>query len=119
VWRYSRHPNYLGEASFWWGLFFIGLGADEPGKWWWTGVGALAITAMLLFASIPMMEKRQLERRPETYAAYKARVPSPLLFWPRNEAAENTQEATRILGKGIRQTSSMRPSRTASATDHS
>lgn len=88
VWRYSRHPNYLGEALFWWGLYIFGIGADEPQRWWWTGVGALLITVMLLFASIPMMEKRQLERRPEAYAAYCRRVPSSFVFWFRRKTAK-------------------------------
>ncbi len=75
LWARMRHPNYLGENLFWWGLWLFGLAAD-PG-WWWTGVGALAITVMFLTASIPMIDRRMLERRPD-YADYKARVPSLL-----------------------------------------
>ncbi|MCU0270815.1 MAG: DUF1295 domain-containing protein [Acidimicrobiales bacterium] len=72
LWSRSRHPNYLGELSFWWGLWLFGLAAD-PG-WWWTVVGALGMTAMFLFASIPMMDRRSAERRPG-WDAYAARTP--------------------------------------------
>jgi steroid 5-alpha reductase family enzyme len=33
LWNYSRHPNYLGEVMFWWGLYIFALSAD-PGYWW-------------------------------------------------------------------------------------
>jgi steroid 5-alpha reductase family enzyme len=75
VWSRCRHPNYLGELSFWWGLWIFALAAD-PG-WWWTVVGPLAMTAMFVFASIPMMDRRSLERRPG-YEEYMDRVPAML-----------------------------------------
>ena len=71
LWGWSRHPNYLGEMGFWWGLWLFALAADPA--WWWTVVGPIAMTGMFLAASIPMMEKRSLERRP-AYAAYAAEV---------------------------------------------
>ena len=73
LWALSRHPNYLGEMGFWWGLWLFGLAAD-PG-WWWTVVGPLSITLMFRFASLPMIETRMLERRPERFAAYQQRTP--------------------------------------------
>ena len=63
LWRLSRHPNYFGEVSFWWSLWLAGIAADAGS--WWTIIGALAITAMIRGASIPMMEERSLERRPD------------------------------------------------------
>jgi steroid 5-alpha reductase family enzyme len=80
IWSASRHPNYLGEISFWWGLYFFALSAN-PGKWW-VIIGPVAITCMFLFASIPMIEKRLMERRRD-YAEYKKRVPMllPFRFW--------------------------------------
>ena len=62
LWAYSRHPNYFGEISFWWGLFLFGLAADA--SWWWTGVGAVAMTLLFHFASVPMLDARSVERRP-------------------------------------------------------
>lgn len=78
VWAWSRHPNYFGEMSFWWGIYLFGLAAD-PG-WWWSGIGALAITVMFFFASVPMIDKRMLARRP-AYAERLARV-SAVIPWP-------------------------------------
>jgi steroid 5-alpha reductase family enzyme len=77
LWAFSRHPNYLGEVSFWWGLFFFGLAAKT--SYWWTIVGPIAITLLFVFISIPMMEKRQLARRPG-YAVHQQKV-SPLIPW--------------------------------------
>jgi steroid 5-alpha reductase family enzyme len=71
LWAWSRHPNYLGEITFWTGLWVFAL-ASNP-SWWWTVIGPLLIIAMFEGASIPMMESRSLERRP-SYADYQARV---------------------------------------------
>ena len=64
LWRWSRHPNYFGEFGFWVALALFGVAA-APADAWWLFAGALAMLAMLLGASIPMMEKRSLERRPD------------------------------------------------------
>ena len=62
LWRYSRHPNYLGEILVWWSFFRFGWAADPA--WAQLAVLApLAITAMFLFVSIPLIEKRSLDRR--------------------------------------------------------
>ncbi len=71
LWSWSRHPNYLGEMGFWWGLWLFALAADPA--WWWTVIGPIAISAMFMAASIPMMEKRSLANR-SAYAAYAAEV---------------------------------------------
>lgn len=80
LWAWSRHPNYFGELGFWFGLFLFGLAA-YPGGWYWLGVGVVLMTLMFIFASIPMMEKRSLERRP----AYQDIIDSVsmLVPWPR------------------------------------
>lgn len=72
LWSRCRHPNYLGEMLWWWGLFLFALAAD-PGSWW-TGIGALAMTVMFLTASIPFAEKRSQERRPG-WSEYCQRTP--------------------------------------------
>lgn len=61
LWGYSRHPNYFGETSFWWGIFLFGLAARPD--YWWTIIGPLGMTLLFHFISIPMIEKRMLKRR--------------------------------------------------------
>ena len=69
VWKYSRHPNYLGEILMWWG---IGLAAVcvSPAEAWWLLLGALANTCLFLFVSIPLADGRQA--RKEGFAEYRA-----------------------------------------------
>ena len=71
MWSWSRHPNYFGELCFWWALWLFALAA-APG-WWWTVVGPLAMTAMFVFASVPMLDRRSVESRPG-FADYAART---------------------------------------------
>jgi steroid 5-alpha reductase family enzyme len=82
LWRHSRHPNYLGEIGFWWGMWLFGLAA-APG-WWWTVVGPVAMVVLFTFVSVPMMDRRSVERRP-AYAEHMLRVPGilPVPRWRR------------------------------------
>ncbi len=54
LWQYSRHPNYFGEASMWWGIFIIALGFHGG---WLAFFGPLLISFLLLFVSgVPLAE---------------------------------------------------------------
>lgn len=64
LWGWSRHPNYFGELLFWLSVALFGLSAYPQG-WWWEIAGILAMCLMFRFASIPMMEERSLQRRPD------------------------------------------------------
>ncbi len=66
-WKYSRHPNYLGELLMWWGIG-LSVVCTEPSLWYLAG-GAFANTVLFLAVSIPMAEGRQ--SRKEGYAEYK------------------------------------------------
>jgi steroid 5-alpha reductase family enzyme len=78
LWRLSRHPNYFGEITFWWGLWLFGLAAD-PG-WAWSVVGAASITLLFVLVSIPWMDRRMLSR----HAGWATRMQatSALVPWP-------------------------------------
>ena len=81
LWALSRHPNYFGEWLFWAGLALFGLAA-VPGAWWWVLPGAIAMLAMFLLASIPMIDKRSLARRPE-YATHMQQVSGFIPWFPK------------------------------------
>ncbi len=67
LWKYSRHPNYLGEILMWWG---IGLAAVclLPTRWYLLA-GALANTLLFVFVSIPLAEGKQSKKK--GYEKYK------------------------------------------------
>jgi len=77
LWRYSRHPNYFGEIMFWWGLYIFALAADS--SYFWAIIGPICITALFIFLSIPLMEDRNLERKPD-YEIYMKQT-SRLIPW--------------------------------------
>ncbi len=62
LWAYSRHPNYFGEMMFWWGLFLFGLAAS-PENWMYFVAGGLTISCLFFFISVPMIDKRMMQRR--------------------------------------------------------
>jgi steroid 5-alpha reductase family enzyme len=72
LWSWSRHPNYFGEFLFWLAVALFGLAAEPTA--WWVLLGPVAMLAMFLGASIPMMEARSLEKRPD-YQDVIDRVP--------------------------------------------
>jgi len=80
LWRWTRHPNYFGEACVWWGLWLVALAGAGWGAAW-SGVSPLLMTVLLLKVSgVSLLEKDIAERRP-AYRAYIARtnafVPGP------------------------------------------
>ena len=80
LWRYSRHPNYYGEISQWFGIALIACSAHNG----WIGLlSPLVLTATIVFISgLPPIEKRR--RGNLEYQEYKRRT-SPLLPWfPKN-----------------------------------
>ena len=81
LWALSRHPNYFGEWLFWAGLALFGVAA-VPSTWWWVLPGAIAMLVMFLLASIPMIDKRSLARRPE-YAAHMQQVSGFMPWFPK------------------------------------
>ena len=85
LWAWSRHPNYFGEASFWWGLWLIAL----PAAGWagaWTVVSPLMMTWLLLRVSgVALLEQDMAARRP-AYRDYIART-SAFIPWPPRRAA--------------------------------
>lgn len=78
LWRFTRHPNYFGDACVWWGLWLIAFAV--PGGFW-SIVGPIAMTVLLTQVSgVPMLERTIGERRPD-YDEYARRTSA---FVPRS-----------------------------------
>ena len=81
LWKYSRHPNYLGEILIWIGVYLILLLSAY--EYWYLFVGMLLIILLFNFISIPLAEKRQLSKR-STYKEYQLET-SRLLILPKKK----------------------------------
>jgi steroid 5-alpha reductase family enzyme len=69
-WRFTRHPNYFGEFSMWWGFYLIAC----AGGAWWSLPGPLLMSVLLLRVSgVTLLEKDIGERRPQ-YTDYIRRT---------------------------------------------
>lgn len=77
LWSISRHPNYLGEISFWIGMFFFLVSSVnlKSSTGMWTAVGFISMIILFQFISIPMMEKRNKTNKPG-YQEYIDKVPA-------------------------------------------
>ena len=60
VWKYSRHPNYFGEAVLWWGFYIIALAAGT----WWTIFSPIIMTYLLMKVSGVVRLERTLKLKP-------------------------------------------------------
>jgi len=75
LWRYTRHPNYFGDACVWWGLWLI---AVDAGLGLWSMPGPILITTLLTrWSGVPTVEGRMRRKRPQ-YEAYVQRT-SPFI----------------------------------------
>ena len=78
LWKYSRHPNYLGEIGFWFGIYMMGLSSGMAP--FWIIICPLTMLALFIFVSCPMMDNRSLMNRPD-YKDYME-VTSQLMLLP-------------------------------------
>ena len=63
LWRYTRHPNYFGDATAWWGIYLVATDTGLPG--WLTVLSPLLMTWFLAKGTgKPLLEKDMAERRP-------------------------------------------------------
>jgi steroid 5-alpha reductase family enzyme len=80
LWRYTRHPNYFGEVTLWWGIWLMVLAL--PGGWL-TVIGPLTITFLILKVSgIPMLEEPYEDRA--DFQEYKRRTSTLFPLPPRD-----------------------------------
>jgi len=78
LWRYTRHPNYFGNACLWWGIWLAAC--DAPGAAW-TLTGPLVMTFFLLRVSGVTLLESSLKQSKPGYADYVRRT-SAFLPWP-------------------------------------
>jgi len=77
LWRYTRHPNYFGDFAVWWGIFLVAL---EGHGTWWSFVGPVLMSFLLLRVSgVAMLEKTIANRRP----GYEEYIRRTSAFFPR------------------------------------
>ncbi len=83
LWRYTRHPNYFGDACTWWGIWLVAAETGLPG--WISIIGPIFLTFTLTrWSGKPLLERGMKKTRPE-YAAYVART-SGFFPWPPRKA---------------------------------
>ena len=79
LWKYSRHPNYFGEALLWWGFFLLALPC--PGGWLAVFSPLLIDFLLIRISGVPLLEKRYKDH-PE-YQAYARRTSIFIPWFPR------------------------------------
>lgn len=86
LWKYSRHPNYLGEIMMWWG---VGLSAIcvLPSRWY-LFVGALLNTLLFVFISIPLADKHQCRKGGFEQYKSETRMLFPIKRFKKNQETE-------------------------------
>lgn len=75
LWRYTRHPNYFGDACVWWGLWLIACSA--PGGWVTAFASALMTFLLVRVSGVALLEQN-LAQRP----GYREYVESTRVFFP-------------------------------------
>ena len=83
LWRYTRHPNYFGDACAWWGMYLV---AAETGPGVWSFIGPALLTWTLMkWSGAPTVERKMTKTKPG-YADYVART-SGFVPWPPKRSA--------------------------------
>jgi steroid 5-alpha reductase family enzyme len=76
LWAYTRHPNYFGDATLWWGYYLIAAGTAFG---YWTFFSPILMTVLLLRVSgVALLERTQIETKPK----YRDYIESTSAFFP-------------------------------------
>lgn len=76
LWRYTRHPNYFGDACVWWGYGLISAGAGS----YIPALGSLLMTVLIVWVSGVILLERTLGEKKPGYREYAERT-SPFIPW--------------------------------------
>jgi steroid 5-alpha reductase family enzyme len=91
LWRYSRHPNYFGEALLWWGIFIIACGIEYG---WITIFSPVIITLSLRFLSgVPFPENKYKDNPEWQKYCRETNVFVPWIAYPEKEKDEDSLES--------------------------
>lgn len=93
LWRYSRHPNYFGDALVWWGLALASM--TDVGDAWMI-VSPILMTVFLRFISGVTLLERTLAARKPGYRDYMART-SPFMLRPPKRRTDRRGRTTSLL----------------------
>ena len=80
LWKYSRHPNYLGELLFWFGICLIGINSDAAPIL--IILCPIPMMMLFVFVSCPLMDERSLKNRSD-YQEYMEKTSQLLLLPPK------------------------------------
>ena len=79
LWRYTRHPNYFGDAAVWWGFGLISI----AGSAYWQAIGAVIMTALIIKVSGVALLERSLKSEKPGYAEYVRKTSAFIPWFPR------------------------------------
>jgi steroid 5-alpha reductase family enzyme len=83
LWRYTRHPNYFGDAAQWWGFYLFAL---ATGAGWWTFVSPLLMSIFLRYVSgVTLLEKDLKDSKPG-FSEYVESTNSFIPWFPRRRS---------------------------------
>ncbi|MCA9027710.1 MAG: DUF1295 domain-containing protein [Planctomycetaceae bacterium] len=80
LWRYTRHPNYFGDFCVWWGHFIVAIAG---GANWWTIIGPVVMSVLLMYVSGVTLLERDLKTRKPEYQAYVERTNTFFPWFPK------------------------------------
>jgi len=83
LWSWTRHPNYFGEATLWWGIYLMAFEASH----WWMVISPITITFLVTKVSGVSMLEALMEGRPG-FAEYKKKT-SVFFPWPPQTGSSN------------------------------
>ena len=83
LWRYTRHPNYFGDFVVWWGIYLVAFEAETG---WWTVLGPVLMSVLLIRISGVSLLEKSLKNRIEGYQDYLQST-SSFFPWPPQRGA--------------------------------